>query len=144
MFQNVSEASYLTFVVVSTIVITLVVFAIGVIITRWMAKKKEWDEAWKPALILNIFWAVVQFILYGIAAFIPYGVYYGIVFSLLINILVGAFVATRLYEKEYREALIFVLIVQIILFIISFIISYLLGTLLMILILGEVINPYTQ
>ncbi len=144
MYQNASETAFLTFVIVSTLVITLIVFIVGVLITRWMAQRKEWDESWNPTVILNIFWAGVQFILYSIAAFIPYGVYYGIIFSLLINIFVGAFIATKLYEKEYKEALLFVLIVQIIMFIIAFIISFLLGTLLMIIILGEVINPYTQ
>ena len=144
MFQTRSNPNYLAFVIISTVIITLVMFLIGILITRWRAKKKEWNYNWKPAILLNLFWAIIQLIFYGIFAFVPFGVYYGIVITLLINIFIGAYVATKLYEQDYKDALVFVLIIQIILFIIAFIVSYLLGTLLMIIILGEVIDPYTQ
>ena len=42
-----------------------IIFLIGVLITRWLAKMYEYNESWLPAISMNGLWFGVTFIVSG-------------------------------------------------------------------------------
>ncbi|MBD3338962.1 MAG: hypothetical protein GF353_07630 [Candidatus Lokiarchaeota archaeon] len=96
--------------------------------TKWWAGKKGWSTDLKPALILNLFWLVINILLGGF--------FFGII-ALIINIIVGGFLASKLYNKEFGESIVFVIVVLIILFIIWIIIFIIISAIVIVAILGS-------
>ena len=91
-------------------IVAIILFVIGVVITKKLAEKKEWDDSWNTLILLNLFWLIVTLAIGWI--------FYGLI-ALVINIVVGAFFASKLYEKEIKASLIFVVIIMVIIYIIS-------------------------
>jgi hypothetical protein len=91
-------------------IVSIILFVVGVIITKLWAGKKEWDDSWKTSILINLFWLIVMlavgWLLYGVVA-------------LVINIVVGAYVASKLYEQDMKPSLIFVIIIMFIIYILS-------------------------
>lgn len=113
MILQADMAAYLVALFIVTLIVAVIVFFVGVLITKWWAGRKGWDTDLKPALILNLFWLVINIALGWL--------FFGII-ALVINILVGGFIASKLYKKEMGESIVFCLIVLIIIFIIWIII----------------------
>ncbi|TFG23646.1 MAG: hypothetical protein EU529_06810 [Promethearchaeota archaeon] len=109
------------------IIVSIIVFIIGVLITRWWAGKKGWSEELKTALILNIFWLVINIVLGWLL--------WGII-ALIINIVVGGWLAAKLYEKELKDGIIFVIVVLIILFVIFIILVIILSIIIVAAVVG--------
>jgi hypothetical protein len=112
---------------IAAVIVAIIVFFIGVFITKWWAGRKGWDDSLKPALILNLFWLVINialgWLLYGIIA-------------LIINIIVGGLIAAKLYKKENGESIIFCLVVLIIIFIFWIIITIIIVAILVVVMIG--------
>lgn len=125
--QVVDMATLYLWAFVIAIIASIIIFIIGVIVTKWWAGRKDWSTEWKPALILNLFWLVINialgWLLWGIIA-------------LIINIIVGGWIATKLYEKELKESIIFVIVIIIILFIIWIILVLILTVVIVVTVLG--------
>jgi len=123
------DADYMGLMILFSIIIWIVLFIIGILVTKWRARKKGWNEEWKPAVILNLFWLVVGIV----CGFIPY---VGFIVALIINLFVGAIVASKLYDKKYGESLIFIIIVWIFLIIIYIILFIILIVVIVAIIIG--------
>ena len=126
------DADYTGLMIIFGIIIWIIIFFVGVVVTRWRARKKGWNEELKPALLLNLFWLIVGII----CGFIPL---VGFVISLVINLFVGAWVASKLYEKEYGESLVFIIIVWIFLIIIWVILFVIIIVIIVAIILGAAV-----
>ena len=122
------DAEYTGLMIGLSILIWIILFIVGILVTKWRARKKGWNEEWKPAIILNLFWLVVGIV----CVFIPYG----FIVSLIICLFVGAIVASKLYEKEYGESLVFIIIVWIFLIIIYIILIVILLVIVVAVIIG--------
>ncbi|MFX1260223.1 MAG: hypothetical protein ACFFAN_20425, partial [Promethearchaeota archaeon] len=96
----------------------------GIFIIRWWAIKKDWDDSYKPPIIImvilmiigNIIWLPLQIII-GPSILTPILIY-------LISLLVGSILIFKLYEKEFKESMIFALITITIMLVIFLILSF--------------------
>ena len=109
------------------IALAIIMFIIGIFVTRWYARKKDWSNSLLTAFIVNIIWLITNFIsstlvelLFG-ANFL-----FGIV-ELVIAIIIGAIVVKIIYKKEFGESFVFVIVIQILLFLIAILIGIVLG-----------------
>lgn len=107
------------------IIIIVINFLIGVVVTRWWASKKEWDDPLKTALIINGIWFIIGLI-FNIALSFVLTAYITSIIVIIIDILLGAVVVSKFYKKKFGKSLIFVIVIQIILFIISSIVIFIL------------------
>jgi len=127
MILQVDMASIYLWAFIIAIIAGIILFIIGVIVTRWWAGRKEWSKDWRNALLLNLFWLVIN---------IALGWFWWGIIALIINIIVGGWIASKLYEKELKESLIFVLVVIIILFVIWIILVLILTIVIVVTVLG--------
>jgi hypothetical protein len=127
MILQVDMVTLLFWAFIIAIIAGIIIFIIGVLVTRWWAGRKDWSIEWKPALILNLFWLVINIALGWL--------WWGII-ALIVNIILGGWIASKLYEKEFKESIIFVLVVIIILFIIWIILVLILTVVIVVTILG--------
>lgn len=123
------DADYYGAMILLSIVIWIIIFLVGVFVTRWRARKKGWNEELKPALLLNLFWLIIGIV----CNFIPL---VGFIIALIINLFIGAYVASKLYEKEYGESLVFIIIVWIFLIIIWVILFLIIIVIVLAIVLG--------
>jgi hypothetical protein len=129
------DAEYAAAMLILSIVLWIIIFLVGVVVTKWRARKKGWKAEWKPALILNIFWLIIGIV----CNFIPL---VGFVIAIIINLFVGAYVAAKLYDKEYGKSLVFVIIVWIFLIIIWFVLFLILAAIVIAVVLGTAAAGY--
>ena len=127
MILQVDMATFFLWSIIIAIIASIIIFIIGVIVTRWWAGRKDWSKEWKPALILNLFWLVINIALGWL--------WWGII-ALIVNIILGGWIATKLYEKELKESIIFVIVIIIILFVIFIILVLILTVAIVITVLG--------
>lgn len=127
MILQADMAGLIVAIFIVAIIVAIIVFFVGVFITKWWAGKKGWDTDLKPAILLNLFWLVINIALGWL--------FYGII-ALIINIVVGGFIASKLYKKEMGESIIFCLVVLIIIFIIWIVITLILTVIIVAAIIG--------
>ncbi|MFX1250900.1 MAG: hypothetical protein ACFFCZ_04715 [Promethearchaeota archaeon] len=121
-------------VLAGSIIVSIVVFLVSTVVTRWYAVRKGWSDSWVSALIINVLWLIIDLVLV---------VFFGedLLFNLLgmiIEIILGAIVVMFLYQKEFVESLIFVIVIVIIIFILAMIFGFIMGVILGILLLGTI------
>ena len=129
LFLTADEIVILTaFILV--IALAIVMFIIGIFVTRWYARKKEWSDSLLTAFIVNLIWLLTNIpismlveLLFG-ANFL-----FGIV-ELVLAIIIGAIVVKIIYKKDFGESFVFVIVVQIVLFLIAILIGIVLGIIL--------------
>ena len=119
MIFQLDYATVITFVLISYLGITLILFIAGTYIMQMYASSKKWDQSFNTPLKVNLIWLLVS-----LAIGIPLSLLYGD--SVLIdfvrfgaNMLVGVLFAIKYYKKEKGDAIQFILIIQIILFVIA-------------------------
>jgi len=102
----------------------VIIFLIGVLITRWLAKIHEYNESWLPAISMNGLWFGVTFIV-GLLMYFIFGMnailQIHFLIALPVNILLGIMVSQleQVYDIDnYKEAFKFVLINLILLLVI--------------------------
>ena len=105
------------------IIMPISIFFLGIIVTRWYAKKKEWDESLKPALIVNLIWFMFNLFLY---LFITQSLLAPII-QIIINPGLGMFSVVYMYKREYKQSIIFATVIQIILIIATLILALIFG-----------------
>jgi hypothetical protein len=123
------NADYAAAMLLIGIVIWIIIFLVGVVVTRWRARKKGWNAELKPALLLNLFWLIIGIL----CNFIPL---VGFIIALIIDLFIGAIVAGKLYDKKYGESLVFIIIVWIFLIIIWIILTIILVVIILAVVLG--------
>lgn len=122
-------AEYYGYMLLFGIIIWIIIFFVGVFVTKWRAGKKGWNDELKPAILLNLFWLIVGIL----CSFIPL---VGFIIALIIDLFVGAIVAAKLYDKEYGESLVFIIIVWIFLIIIYIILFVILVVIVLAVVIG--------
>ncbi len=121
---------------VLVIALAIVMFIIGIFVTRWYARKKEWSDSLLTAFIVNLIWLLTNIPVSMLVDFL-FGAnfLFGLV-ELVIAIIIGAIVVKILYKKEFGESFVFVIVVQIVLFLIAIIIGVVLGILIAIILVA--------
>ncbi len=114
--------------VIIRFVFPIIIAVIGIFLTRWYAKKKEWSDSLLTAFIVNLIWLLTNIpisllvvFLFGANFLSEHWVTYflfGIV-ELVIAIIIGAIVVKIIYKKEFGESFVFVIVVKIVLFLIA-------------------------
>ena len=124
MIFQLDYATVITFVMISFLGISLILFIAGTYIMQMYAKAKKWDDSFKIPLIINTIWAIISLaigiplsFIYGDVVFIDY-IRFGV------NLIVGAIFAIRYYKKEKVESIQFILIIQFLLFIIAVVFGF--------------------
>ena len=114
----------------TVIVLAIIIFIIGTYVTRWYAKKKDWDDSLSTAFIVNLIWLITGI---PISLLVEYmfgaGFLFGLV-ELVLAIIIGAIVVMIVYKKGFGESIIFVIVVQIVLFLLAILIGVVLGIIL--------------
>lgn len=105
---------------VSSIIVQILVFILGVVVMRWYADKKDWKDEWGPAIIVNLLWLIINLV---IGFVFPSDLIWSIV-GFLLNIILGIIVVMQVYDKGFGASLFFALVVLIIEFILIFIITF--------------------
>lgn len=110
----------------------VVIFLIGVVLTRYLAKIQEYSEAWIPALIMNGLWFGITFGI-GLLLYLIFDMeallQIHFLFALPLNILLGIMVSqlTLVYDIDnYKDAFKFVilnLIMLLVILIVAFFVS---------------------
>jgi hypothetical protein len=136
MIFQLDYATVITFVLVSYVGVSLILFIAGTYIMQMYAKSKKWDESFEIPLKINGIWFIIS-----LAIGIPLSFLYGdsVLIDFIrfgVNMLVGVFFAIRYYKKENSEAIQFTLIIQAILFIIAVIFSNIFSMLALIVLYG--------
>ena len=137
--EGILSQGYLT-ALFAILVVTVIIFILGIIITRWWAIKEDWNDTYKLATRLNLFWLISNLVLFIALIPVVYGILIAALTSFLINIIVGALVTSKLYEKNFKESLILVLFIIIILFIMWFIVYLITIVILAVITVGLQIN----
>lgn len=124
MIFQLDYATVITFVLISFLGISLILFIAGTYIMQMYAKAKKWDDSFKIPLKINIIWSVISLaigipisFMYGDQVFIDY-IRFGV------NMIVGVIFAIRYYKKDRVESIQFILIIQFLLFIIAVVFGY--------------------
>ena len=125
MINQTSFISSNLFIAITTIVlVSIVMFMIGILITRWWAIIKNWNNSFKKAGILNLLWLIVNVVIYSIFNFILYGIFLALVISLLIHLFFGSLLVVYLYDKGYKESLVFIAAILLYLLIIGLFVGF--------------------
>lgn len=124
MYANAAynRSEYDLFGLVIFAIIFIITFDIGIFVTRRRAKKKEWNDSYKPAIIINVIWLIIDLILfipttiilienYGNAPVLP-------IIPLIINIILGPLLVMKLYDKSFGKSVIFAIVLLIVIHII--------------------------
>lgn len=129
MIFQLDYATVITFVLISFLGISLILFIAGTYIMQMYASSKKWDKSFKIPLRINIILSVINLaigiplsFLYGDQIFIDY-IRFGV------NMLIGAIFVIRYYKKGRGESIQFVLVIQFILFLIAVVFGYIFGML---------------
>ena len=125
---------------ITIISVSVIMFFIGILITKWRAAMKNLDNTYRPALILNLFWLGVNITIYTIFSFFPYGIYLAFLISIGINIFLGSYLASSLYKKEYKDSLAFVSVILFFLFFIGLIVGLIVMVITSLIAVGLTIN----
>jgi len=102
-----------------------VIFVFGVIVTKWFAKKKGFEDEYKPAIKVNLVWFVIGLSIGIVTTFvIPEADWLSSLIGGIINIIVGIFIVKLFYKMESSKSLIFVIEVQLILLALGLILGF--------------------
>lgn len=108
--------------VFSVIISSIILFIVGIYITRWLSSKKGFDTSLRKTFIINLIWFIIN---------LPFGIFFVNLFGnillndlliVVIDIFVGSVIVTKLYNKEFKQSLNFVFRVGIITFFLGIII----------------------
>ena len=136
MIFQLDYATVITFVLVSFLGVSLILFIAGTSIMQMYASKKKWDDSFKIPLKINTIWLIIS-----LAIGIPLSFLIGdnVVIDYIrfgINMLVGYIFTTRYYKKDKGESFQFIIFVQFILFIIAVLFGALFGMIIEIVLLN--------
>ena len=137
MLLQLSPVGELVLALIIVGIVALLVFFIGVFVTKWYAKKKGWEASLKTALVVNAIWTLLFFVI-GLVSNVVFGEF-GMTASIIIlvvNSLVGAVIVSKFYNKEFTESFLFTLVVQVILFLIALLLGFIFGITLALVLLG--------
>ena len=123
-YQNSFISSNPFIAITMIVLVSIVMFMIGILITRWWAIIKNWNNSFKKAGILNLLWLIINVVIYSIFNFIPYGIFLALVISLLIHLFIGSLLALNLYNKGYKESLVFIVAILLYLIIIGLFVGF--------------------
>lgn len=102
-----------------------VIFVLGVIVTKWFAKKKGFEDEYKPAIKVNLVWFVIGLSIGIVTTFVmPEADWLSSLIGGIINIIVGIFIVKLFYKMESGKSLIFVIEVQLILLALAVILGF--------------------
>jgi len=113
------------FQIILGIVISIIVFFIGIYVMRWHARSKNkhyakaWDTSFKTALIVNIIWLTLNI---PVSIILNFLLVENILINLIntaINILTGTIVVMLLSKNFFKKSLYFIVVIQLILLIAS-------------------------
>jgi len=129
MIFQLDYVTVMTFVMVSYLGISLILFIAGIYIMQMYANSKKWDDSFNIPLKINAILLAISIaigiplsFLFGDSAFIDF-VRFGI------NMVVGVILTMRYYKKDKGEAIQFTLIIQIVLFILAIVFGNIFGML---------------
>ncbi|MHA1804723.1 MAG: hypothetical protein ACTSU4_09325 [Promethearchaeota archaeon] len=109
--------------ILAVAIIAVIAFIIGVALTRWLAKRKDWSDSWGKAIIVNIIWIIISISMFFLINYVQFDPTILYVIALIVSLLVGAIVVAKIYDQGFLSSLGFVLIILILLFIIMLIVS---------------------
>ncbi len=123
------------------LVSSAIYFSIGVIITKWYAGTKDWNDSWGTAISLNLLWVVIDFVgsllnINTILGFEIFSFYYWLfsIIVLIIYVILNAFIVMKVYDKEFVESLIFFfavfLIISLVIIVGFFFLAFIIGVIL--------------
>ncbi|MHA1466705.1 MAG: hypothetical protein ACTSP6_01335 [Promethearchaeota archaeon] len=141
MLLQLSPTGEIVLALIIMSIIALLVFLIGVFVTKWYAKKKGWEASLKTAVVVNLVWTILFFLI-GLIFNIFFGEF-GLTASiaiLVINSLVGAVIVSKFYDKEFGESFMFTLVVQVILFLIALLLGFIFGITLGLVLIGLLLS----
>ena len=123
MIFQLDYVTVITFVLISYLGVSLILFIAGTYIMQMYASSKEWDNSFKIPIRINVIWLIV-----GLAIGIPSSLLFGdsVVIDFMrfgANMLIGVIFTMRYYKKEKADAIQFILVIQAILFIFAVIFS---------------------
>ena len=121
-FQGVIFSQEVLNLIYITILVSLITFMVGVVITRWWAIKEGWNDSYKSSIFLNSFWLIINLLISINLIFITYGIFIATICTFIINLFIGAFLTSKIYKKKYKKSLIFIFSILIVLLIIYFIV----------------------
>jgi len=108
--------------VFSAIISSIIIFIMGLFITRWLSSKKGFNTSLRKTLFINLIWFLIN---------LPLGIFFVNLFGdillndiliVIIDIVVGSVIVMSLYNKEFKQSLNFVIRVGVITFFLGIII----------------------
>ncbi len=126
LFQTQLEYIALAIGNIKWILISFLIFAIGIYVMRWYSRKKhkhnveQWDTSLKTALKVNLMWLLLNIPIVFLFGFLftedtllnQFVRYY---FYIVINLFIGTIAVSKVYRKKLGQAFDFVIIVLLIL-----------------------------
>lgn len=106
----------------STIVFLIIIFLIGIYITRWLSSKRGFDTSFRKAVVINLLWLIINLPLNLLFVYLFTDNLLNDILILVIDVVIGSVIIMKLYRKAFKPSLNFAFIVQIITFFLSIII----------------------
>lgn len=115
--------SDLTGLIITEILISIMLFIVGIFIVKRYAKKKGWNDSLTQSFIINLSWFILELPLK-----ISFLIFFGrnFLFDFLrvgVIILISIFITVKLYNIELRESLKLVIVIQLLWYGLTFIAS---------------------
>ena len=132
-FPVILKGLPILYAIITGIIIVIIIFITGTIITRKRAYKVKWSGSFKKLFRVNLLWFLIDLslmIITNIAfnRFLSYDIFnlgqflnsFGVNLLIIllrfnINVLIGTIIGMKIFNKELRESLMFFLIIQVIL-----------------------------
>ncbi|MFX0093612.1 MAG: hypothetical protein ACFFBD_17810 [Candidatus Hodarchaeota archaeon] len=99
------------------LIIGLIIYhSISVIVTKWLAGTKEWNDSWGIAIILNLVWFVVDIVIWSFGILgveildfeiLSFEYWLFGIIGLTIYLVLNALAVMKLHDREFVESLIF-------------------------------------
>ncbi|TFG23678.1 MAG: hypothetical protein EU532_13225 [Promethearchaeota archaeon] len=83
-------------IMLTMIIVAVIAFLLGIIITRWLASKKDWSDSWGKAIIVNLVWLIVLIVVGVGLSFVALDPLISYVLALIINLIVGAIIVAKI------------------------------------------------
>ena len=109
--------------ILTILISALIAFIIGILITKWLAGRRDWSDSWGKAVIVNIVWVIVLIAVSIGLFFLALDPLISYVLAFLINLIIGGFIVSKIYDQSFLSSVGFVIIVLILLFIIMIIVT---------------------
>ena len=142
------QIQFLIIGVLVVIGLALLSFIVGLVLTKKLLQKKEWDDSWWIPFNLNAMFFILRLVLvFIVPGYIPMLSFYiagvipfPLILAFIVNLILGTIIILKTYRATFKESFLFILLILSIILIIDILVSLFLGIILVLILLSSTIK----